>query len=584
MPMSPSVTGPSTMENPVVAIARHPRRDRLVLVALALSVLAEIVFLLVVPRYVTVDASTHLGGAALLRDVLQGTGALHLRYVEVAPFLAPNILPEIGLGLIMLVLDPVAAEKLLQIAYVVLVPLALLYAVRSVRSSRDWIALLALPMTFTFAFQYGFYDFSFGVALFLVAAGFAWRHRDVPRLRQATLFGLLALLLYLTHVVAYAELALFLGVAGAWRVFRAWRVSGARAATAAARTMLPMLLAALPSVALAAVFLLKTDTAVPAHFHPLLFQAIGVIGLALGLATADRLEILVAGGLAVTLAGLLVAAIRSRACASTHALRDEDALLAYAGIALALAIVAPASVRSGGSFIPERLTLFPVYGIALWLAAADLRRWTVWIAGTAWLAVAAAFLLLRLPTTLGLSAAAMEYESIAPCLALRSTMIQVNAASPPRPGSLARTDPFTEETGRIAAATHGHDLGNFEGSFPFFLFRNRPANDPFRWLVTSPDAFESVPPGVDLAAFGTRPDGTVDYVLVLGRPDATPETLAAPGWISLNGELNARYRRVAASASGLVEAWERVDVTLASAGDARRAATDASACQRAANP
>jgi hypothetical protein len=561
------------------AIARRSQSDRAVLVVLGFAVVAEIAFLLAIPRYVTVDGATHVGGAALLRDVLEGAGELHLRYVDVVPFPAPNLLPEIGLALAMLVLDPVAAEKLLQVVYVVVVPLALLYAVRSVRSGRDWIALLALPMTFTFAFQFGFYDFSFGVALFLVAAGYAWRHRDAPRRRVATMFGLLAILLYLTHVVAYAELVVFIGVVGAWRILRAGRVGGSRTAAAAARSMLPVLVAALPSIALAAVFFLATATATPAEFLPILLQAIGVLGLALGLVTTDRLEVLVAVGLALSLAGLLMAAVRVRARAGTHALDDDDALLAYAVVALAIAIVAPASVRSGGSYIPERLALFPVYGLALWLAAMEMPRWTLRIAAPAWLAVAAALLLLRLPTTLGLSAAAVEYESIAPCLALRSTMIQVNLALLPA-GSLARTDPFTSETGRIAAATQSHDITHFEGALPFFVFRNRPTNDPYRWLFTRP--VYRLPPGVDLAAFGTRPAGIVDYVLVVGRQNATPGTLAAPGWTSLRDELNVGYRRVAVSAHGLVEAWERVDATLASAGDGRRSTIDT--CQGAATP
>ncbi len=62
--------------------------------------------------------------------------------MRLAVFPAPNLLPEIALGIVMLVFDPATAEKLLQIAYVVALPLALLYAVRGVRpgasGSRSW--------------------------------------------------------------------------------------------------------------------------------------------------------------------------------------------------------------------------------------------------------------------------------------------------------------------------------------------------------------------------------------------------------------------------------------------------------------
>ena len=135
--------------------------------------------------------------------------------------------------------------------------------------------------------------------------------------------------------------------------------------------------------------------------------------------------------------------------------------------------------------------------------------------------------------------------------------------------------------GRIAAATSGHDLSNWEGHFPFYLYRNRPDNDPFRWLLSHPDGF-NVPPAVDLDAFRRRPDGEIDYVIVMGRPLASAETLSSAGWTSLRGQLESRYGRVAVSASGLVEAWERLDPTLVTAGLARRSATDATACHPAA--
>jgi hypothetical protein len=525
---------------------------------------------------VTVDGAAHLGSAAILRDVIEGVGAIHLRYLDFASFPAPNILPAIGLALVTLVVDPPTAEKILQIAYVAAMPLALLYAVRSVRRGRDWLALLAFPMTFTFAFQYGFYDFSFGVALFLVVAGFLWRHREAPRWGHAVTFGGLALVLYLTHLVPFLHLLVFAAVIGAWRVLGAWRGGGTRAAIAAVRPLLPLALAALPSAALAVAFLVQTGSAVPGQYLALPLQVIGVLGLALGLVTTDPLEIAVAVALAASLLLLFVLAAAARLRAGARTLRPEDALLAYAVASVVIACLAPGSVASGGSYIPERLALFPVYGLALWLAAAEPPRWSIRSGVAVWLAASVAFVLLRLPTTQRLSDAAVDVESVGACVATEATMIQVNLSRLPA-GTLARTDPFSDEAGRVAAATRGHDLGSFEGTFPFFVFRNRPDNDPYRWLVTNPSGF-LVPPAVDLDAYRGRPYGTVDYVIVVGRPTATAETLASPGWAILRDQLSREYRRVGASADGLAEGWERLDPALSDAGAARRAAAHTSSC------
>jgi hypothetical protein len=545
---------------------------------LAVIVAAEAAFIIRIPQFVAVDAATHVGGAALLRDILEGAGALHLRYVQLSTFPAPNILPELALGIVMVVVDPTTAEKLLQISYVILLPVALLYAARGVRREGQWVAFLALPMTFTFAFHYGFYDFTLGVVVFLLVAGFAWRHRASPGARHAIVLGLLALLLYLTHIVPYAAFVIFIGSVAGWRVLLGAVHEGPRAALGELRRWLPAAIGMAPSLILAAVFFAATGTGVPVAFNPLLSQLAWVATLATALATFDRLEILVSVVLALTLLVLSIHALWVRW--PLH-LQETDSLLVFAILMALAAMVAPREVRSGGSFIPERLTLFAVYGLALWLAASHLGSTAARLASATWIAIAIAFFALRLPSYLNESRAAEEYESVAPCIADGATMVQVNLAYFPS-GSLSRTDPFTAETGRLSAVTRGHDLGNFEGLFPFFLFTNRPQNDPYLYLANNGHGFEDfqdVPPHISIASYARRPVGVVDYVIVFGRSMATPATLDSPAWSALAGELANGYRVVARTDDDLVEVYERAGSAITRAGDARRAATDDVACQ-----
>jgi hypothetical protein len=540
-----------------------------------LAITAEIAFLLAVPRYVTVDGAAHLAGGAVIRDILQGGADLHLRYLDLTPALVPNLLPELALGVAMLFLDPAAAEKLLQIAYVALLPLALLYAVRSVAAGRDWLALLALPFTFSFAFQFGFYDFSFGVALFLVAAGYLWRHRDGGGWRAGFILGALSFGLLLTHLVPFLELAVFAAIVYGTRLIAGWRAGGLPAARMAVGRLLPLGLALVPSAVLAGSFLLATRSAEPAEYLNLPLQVLGVLGLGLGLVTTDRSEILVAVALALSLLALFAAVVRRRLRVSAWP-RETDALLAFGVAATAIACLAPDSVRSGASYIAERLALFPVFGLALWLAAVELPSWGPRLAGLAWTTAAAALLLVRLPITIGLSEAALEYEGLAGCVATASTMVQLNLSRLPS-GSLSRTDPMLADAGRVAAPTHGHDLGNFEGTFPFFLYRNRADNDPYRYLLTRPDGLR-VPPAVDLEGYARQPEGTVDYVFLVGRPTATSATLSDAGWLRVRDELDRGYRYVTSTPDGLVEVWERLDPALGTAGAARRALVGPTAC------
>ena len=410
-------------------------------VILGLAVLAETAFLLMVPRYLTVDGAAHVGGAALIRDILQGAGGLHLRYVEVTPYPAPNLVAGLALTVALLVADPASAERLLQVAYVAAIPLGLLYAVRGIHPGRDWLALLAIPLTFTFAFQYGFYDFSFGVALCLVAAGFAWRHRLAPGSRTAIVFGLLALLVYVSHLVPFLELGLFVVVTGASRVVGSWRAGGARAGARATLAMVPLLVAALPSIALAAIFLVTTSSAAPVDFLNPVLQAIGDPGTRNrsrdGPSVGDR-----RGG---------------RTCADARRAAPRRGLAAGRR-ATPLATRGRRSVRlrwlglarrpRGTGERPERwAATSPSASRCSRCTASSCgsRRKTSRVAGAQvaaalFLAVAGALFVLRLPTTLSLSAAAEEVESLVPCVAFRSTMIQANLALPPA-GPLGRTDP-----------------------------------------------------------------------------------------------------------------------------------------------
>ena len=84
-----------------------------------------------------------------------------------------------------------AAEKALVAAYVVLLPLALRYALRGVDPRADWLAVVAVPFTPHYLFTYGFYNLCLGLGLGLLVVGLALRQRDgwTPR-TTALLAGL----------------------------------------------------------------------------------------------------------------------------------------------------------------------------------------------------------------------------------------------------------------------------------------------------------------------------------------------------------------------------------------------------------
>lgn len=100
-----------------------------------------------------------------------------------------------------------AANRLFMIAYVVAAPLCALDFARATGRS-PWLALLVLPLTISYFFQWGFIAFCVGCVLLLPALAALFRLYDAPSPRRALAVGLWTALLYTFHVVPWGGLGL----------------------------------------------------------------------------------------------------------------------------------------------------------------------------------------------------------------------------------------------------------------------------------------------------------------------------------------------------------------------------------------
>jgi hypothetical protein len=190
----------ASQQRALVVDSGHPREPvaRPVLSPGVIFLLAGIVlqcaFVVGVPLVGFVDGGFHLNTAVVLSDALRGLSSPSSGYIAWVPIPFPNLLPELLLAALTLAFSPEWAERTLVLLYVVLLPLSVLYALRGVTRERDWLALFSLPLTFTFALHYGFYNFSFSLVLFLLVVGFTLRLPARPsKYRGMGLVGLLAL-------------------------------------------------------------------------------------------------------------------------------------------------------------------------------------------------------------------------------------------------------------------------------------------------------------------------------------------------------------------------------------------------------
>jgi hypothetical protein len=310
------------------------------------SSLALLIPIWSVTRVPTMDGPCHLYNAWVMRHLHDPAYPLLARHFRVDPTPIPNWLIQATLYLLLAVVQPAPAEKILLTAYAALFALAV-WRWAGCRGPRGHaFAFLGLPYAYNAMVLFGFYNFALSVPLCLLALATWWRGRARPDFRFALRVNALLLLCYFAHLVSLAVALLAIGVL--WLADRAnhprrlwWRH--------------PFLL--LPQLPLPLLFASGNPGAVTRWS---LAQLAGFLGRqgALFMFQRDLLGLAVA----VLFAALLLVSLIDKARRPPDKTREAGesplpfVLAALAAIALYL--VAPNTIGAGG-WISPRLSLFP---------------------------------------------------------------------------------------------------------------------------------------------------------------------------------------------------------------------------------
>jgi hypothetical protein len=170
---------------------------------------AALALLYVLPFWIvrhvpTVDGPCHTYNAWVLRHFADaGRFPLFQQFyaINLKPY--PNWISHGTMALLMFAVPAAVAEKLLVSGYVLAFLFGAWYLAGSVRPGERWLAFLAFPFAYHQLFQYGFYNFSISVALFLIILGCWWRHRERPGLAFALGINLLLWLCYFSHILSF---------------------------------------------------------------------------------------------------------------------------------------------------------------------------------------------------------------------------------------------------------------------------------------------------------------------------------------------------------------------------------------------
>ncbi|HEX4965953.1 MAG TPA: hypothetical protein VF173_34405 [Thermoanaerobaculia bacterium] len=414
-------------------------------------------------RYLpTTDGPCHTYNAWVIRQYgnVEKYPLFH-QYYEVKLLPYPNWTDHGVMALLMLAVPPLVAEKLLVSGYMLLFLGGAWYLAGSVRPGERWPAFLAFFFPYNQFFQFGFYNFSIGVALYLFAVGFWWRHRDQPNLRFAAKINLLLWLCWFSHVLSLILALLSIAVL--------WLATLRRESWRRHLLHVPILL---PQIGLPLWFFraLGSDTVPVTKSYRDLLNFLVPPQVLFSFSEVQRtLAAAVAWGLlALTILTLWRETLRRRE-GKWPGPRPEDAFLLLVALAVCLYFFAPEGM-SGGYLLTGRLSLFPYLLLIPWLAPRLGSRGRA--AGITVLVVAALVNLGCLVVWYRVLGEEMRQfvaglEPVRPSSRVLSLLFRRNT------DALDVADVLSHATGYVALEKGLVDWDNYEATLPYFPIRFR---------------------------------------------------------------------------------------------------------------
>ena len=513
-------------------------------------VVAQAVMAVAWPYLATWDGPAHVASAVIFAHGAASFG----QYFRIDLFPVPNLGGHLIMApLIALGVPPLLAEKLLFAGVLIGLPFAHRASLLAIRPGALMLTYLVLPFAINWFTYAGFYNFVLGLVVFFLTVRH-WVRFGAGRAGQLALWFLAG---YLCHIVTLAMTLVFLTVHLVWtrgvtappghsRLTALWADGGRFG------------LACVPAVALTGLWLtVRYEPDVPLHLP---WKALwgNLLTLRWGLVVFREAETLASSLLTVTLAGLAAWAFWQ--VRSWRRRIPEDAWLVAGGICLLMYLVMPAA-SSGGSYISQRLSLFPWFALLFWLAQIPMPHRMAEVAGATGIIAAVSLTAIHLPVVIEFNRDLAEFLSAAPLLPPGATLVPLYFIDD-REGQggtahSARTRPMQEAAGYLMATRRVVDLSHYESDSPHFPTRFRPETNPIRFIGGGRNWIETVPPRVNLLDYETQTSGRIDFVLVWGLAVAPPEIQAHPATEAVKQQLGAGYVQIFTSRRGLLDVYAR---------------------------
>lgn len=165
-----------------------------------LLVLAYVLPIWIFTYFPSQDGPCHIYNSFIIRHY-DDPDYVFNKYYEVRKSPIPNWASHAAMTLLMYLVPPLIAEKLLLTGYIILMAASILYFVNAVDEKRTPLAFIGFPFIYNYLFLMGFYNFSLSVAFFILSVGYWWKHFNTFGIKNAVVLTLLLVALYFCHLV-----------------------------------------------------------------------------------------------------------------------------------------------------------------------------------------------------------------------------------------------------------------------------------------------------------------------------------------------------------------------------------------------
>ena len=168
--------------------------------ALLVMLLLHILPIWVFKYFPSQDGPSHVYNSFILRHYSDPEYRFNEFYdVKISPI--PNWMSHASMMLLMYVVPPLIAEKMLLTGYVILMALGMLYLLNAVEKGRTPLVFIGFPFIYNFSLLVGFYNSSLSMAMLMPVIGYWWKHFKTFGVRNMIILALLLVVMYFCHLV-----------------------------------------------------------------------------------------------------------------------------------------------------------------------------------------------------------------------------------------------------------------------------------------------------------------------------------------------------------------------------------------------